>query len=88
MTHKMLHILWFPLERLSSKPFDTNMCDLSELGNGKSCEEAAQLLGTGKQLVSELFCSLNPSGTWECRSKGGGRTVEVGGKEKKNETSY
>lgn len=76
-----------PEEALSSETFYTNVCDLSGLGRWKRCEETALFLETARRLGSGLFCSLNPSGTWEGLSKtwlgsGGGREGEKG------ETNY
>lgn len=78
MTHKLLQFKLFPLERLSSETFYTNLYDLSGLGRWKRCEEVALFLETATQLDSGLFCSLNPSVAWE-----GGWAVEVGRKEKR-----
>lgn len=72
-----------PGEALSSETFYTNVCDLSGLGRWKRCEDMALFLETARQLDSGLFCSLNPSRTWEGLSKAGGWAVEVGVKEKR-----
>lgn len=72
-----------PGEALSWETFYTNVYDLSGLRRWKRCEEMALFLETARQLDSRLFCSLNPSGTWERLSKSGGWAVEVGGKGKR-----